>query len=73
MSSCPGTNTVPRGKTYRPCREAISSYRGKVIVPPGKYATVSAAKAHFFSAYKASALYLFVLNVYCVSIGNKGF
>jgi hypothetical protein len=73
LSSRPGKNAVLRGKTYRPRREALSSSRGKVIVLPGKYATLSPAKPRFFAANKVSALYLFVLNVHCVSMENKGF
>ncbi|MCA1729643.1 MAG: hypothetical protein LC751_09595, partial [Actinobacteria bacterium] len=73
LSSGPGTNIVLLGKTYRLLRERIPSCRGKVIVLSRNYIVFCPAKARFPPVRKVSALYLFVLDVYCVSVENKGF
>ncbi len=73
LSSGPGKNIVLLGKIYRLLRERIPSCRGKIIVLSRNYMVFCPAKARFYLVRKVNALYLFMLDVYCVSVENKRF
>jgi hypothetical protein len=73
LSFGPGTNIVLPGKVYRPPREGIASCRGKLTVLLEKYTAVFPANACLHICKVSRVLYLFMLNVYCVSIGKEGF
>jgi hypothetical protein len=73
LSFGPGTNIVLPGQVYRPPREGIASRGGKLIVLLGKYTAVFPANMRLRVGKVSRVLYLFVLNVYCVSTGKEGF